>query len=261
MLLVLQLALAADPSAAWKSLYEGRLVQIADGTPVTAVRLYDTILEDLGVRAPSAVHYWRGRALLAAGQLPQATASLELAVGDPALRLEALALIEEAELRQRVITRLPARFTFDGDVFPGVRSGGGAGRGDAGPTTEDGRRVYAWSTTIRPGEPDRVSLRLGDVAGVTAVRFAARSRGVPAVLKLVAVDPWGGTWTSTEVVVDDDDWYDVELRVADFLPPERVAGPARISRVVELRLEDVTGERSEVRGAHTLLLDDLEIDG
>ena len=92
------------------------------------------------------------------------------------------------------------------------------------------------------------------------IKFTARSLVAPAVLRVVALDRWGALWASTEVVVDDDDWYDVTLRFADFAPLPEGGGPTRLGGVSELRIEDVTGERSDVRGSHTILVDDLVVD-
>jgi len=259
MLFAVAMAFAGDASAGWKALYEARLVEIVDGTPDNAVRLYQALLEDGSSANPlqGTAYYWMGRARLAGGDVFGARAALELAVGDPSLRAAALALIEEADLRVGPVLSLPARFSFEGADFPGVRGWTGAGRGAVGEQVFGQRTVFSWATTIRPGEPDRMSLRFGEGVRLAAVNFAARSTVSPAVLKLLAIDEWGDAWSSTEIVVDDHDWYDVSLRIADFRPVDGTRGAARIGRVVELRLEDVTGERSDERGTHTILIDDL----
>ena len=125
MLLAVALAWATDPSVAWKALYEARFVQVAEGTPENAVRLMQALIEDApkGESVPLAAHYWLGRAQLSAGDLPAALASLQLAVADSAVRREALALIDEAELRRHAVASIPARFAFESEDFPGVRSG------------------------------------------------------------------------------------------------------------------------------------------
>ena len=260
MLLAVGLGWAVDPSSAWKALYEARFVQIADGAPENAGQLYASLLADGSEGESASTYYWMGQARLSTGDLEGASEVLKLALADPRYREETLALLEEANLRLRSIAGVPARFDFEADTFPGVRSGAGAGRGQAGVQQVDGRGVYAWTTTIRPGEPDGVALRFRSGTEVTGVRWVARSRGAPAVLQVVAVDRWGAAWTSTEVVVDDDDWYDVHLRIADFVAVDGASSPLRIGRVVELRLEDVTGERSDVRGPHTILLDDFVVE-
>lgn len=260
MLLAVAFSLAADPSAAWKALYEARFVQIAEGTPENAVRLYEALLDDDSSTDAAPAQFWMGRALFSAGDMEGARRAFERALDDSRYRLEALTLLDATALRLGEIGAVPVRFDFESPEFPGVRFGAGAGRGEAGVQTVSGRGVYGWTTTIRPGEPDRVGLRLKSGSSVDEISFTARSLVAPAVLRVVALDRWGALWASTEVVVDDDDWYDVTLRFADFSPLPEGGGPTRLGSVSELRIEDVTGERSDVRGSHTILVDDLVVD-
>lgn len=260
MLLGVALALAADPSAAWKALYEARFVQIAEGTPEIAVRLYEAILDGDAGSDTAAVQFWLGRTLFSAGDLDGARAAFELAVEDSRYRDSARRLLDATALRVGAIGSVPIRYDFESPGFPGVRFGAGAGRGEAGIQRVGGRGVFAWSTTIRPGEPDLVGLRLAGGGRVAEVKFTARSLSVAAVLRVVALDRWGAAWASTEVVVDDEDWYDVALRISDFTPLGEASHGTRLGLVSEIRLEDVTGERSDVRGAHTILLDYLTVE-
>lgn len=265
-------ALAADPATDWATLYDARLAEVSDGTPDNAVRVYRSLLEDIDAAQPlySVTSFWLGRALLGAEQVDEGMRVLSSITGDSArgrlrdetdadLRLAALALLEDGQLRLDAIGRLPSRWGFETGGFPAVRGAVGDGRGDVGVWREGDRVVFRWNTSVRPGEPDRITLRFVPEALPREVGFAARAADAEAVMRVVAVDPWGQRWFSPEWTVPTDAWLDVRVGVASFVPEEGARGPVWLDRVVDLRFEDISGERSDVRGANALLLDDVYV--
>ncbi|GDX78667.1 hypothetical protein LBMAG42_04780 [Deltaproteobacteria bacterium] len=265
-------AFAADPATDWATLYDARLAEVADGTPDNAVRLYRGLLEDVDAAQPlyAMTSFWLGRALLGAEQIDEGMRVLSSMTGESArgrlrdetdadLRLAALVLLEDGQLRLDAIGRLPARWSFETGGFPAVRGAVGDGRGEVGVRREGERIAFRWNTSVRPGEPDRVTLRFGEAAVPREVGFSARAADAEAVMRVVAVDPWGQRWFSPEWTVPTDDWLDVRVGVASFVPEEGVRGPVWLDRVIDLRFEDITGERSDVRGANALILDDVYV--
>lgn len=252
------LAWAADPATDWGLLYDARFVEIADGSPENAVKLYEALREDRLPSDPlfSVSSYWLGRARLQDGAIDDALHALDAAAADPEFRDVALALEEDAHLRRTPVTTLPARWTFEDDAFPVVRGWTGLGRGDAAAETVNGRRVFAWSTTVRPGEPDRITLRFAPSASPRELTFSARADTADTVLRLTVRDEWGARWVSEGVALGLT-WTEVHFRMADLIPATLTPGPTQLGRVVDMSLEDITGERSDVRGANTLLLDDV----
>jgi hypothetical protein len=251
-------AWAADPATDWGLLYDARFVEIADGSPENAVKLYQSLREDRAPADPlfATTTFWLGRAQLEDDQIEAALRSLDAAAADPEYRDAALALEEDARLRLGPVTALPARWTFEDHGFPVVRGWTGVGRGEAGLETVDGRKVFAWATTVRPGEPDRITLRFADDLRPRELSFSARAETADTVLRLVVRDEWGARWVSEGVALGRT-WTELRFRMADLVPATLTLGPTQLGRVVDMSLEDITGERSDVRGANTLLLDDV----
>ncbi len=258
MLAVIAASWAADPATDWGTLYDARFVEIAYGSPENAVKLYEALREDRTAADPlfATTSYWLGRAELETGDIDHALRDLEAAAADPTYRDASLALEEEAQLRLSPVGGLPAQWTFDTSEFPAVRGWSGTGRGDATITEVEGRSVFAWSTTVRPGEPDRITLRFGEALHPRELSFSARASTDDAVLRLVVLDQWGARWVSDGVALGRT-WTELHFRMAELVPATLTPGPTELGRVVDVILEDITGERSDVRGVNTLLLDDV----
>lgn len=263
---------AADPALGWALLFDARLAEVADGTLENAVRLYEGILEDMDPALPAfaLTSFAMGRALIGSDEVDEGMRVLAAITDNSArgrlrdevgadLRMASLRLVEEGQLTRKAIPRLPVRWGFENDTFPAVRGATEDGRGSIGLGRVEGRQVLEWATNVRPGDPDRMTLRFGPDASPGEVGFSARAVDAEAVLRLVAVDPWGRRWTSPEWTVPVADWLDVRLGVRSFVPEEGRGGPARIDRVVDIRFEDISGERSNVRGANRVLLDDIYV--
>ena len=265
-------AFAADPAQDWAVVFDARLAEVADGTPDNAVRLYRGILEDMDPTLPlyAFTSFAMGRALLGSGEVDEGMVVIA-AINDhsargrlrdeagAALRMASLGLWEDGQLTRNTIPRLPVRWGFENDTFPAVRGSTGDGRGTIAVGKVEGRQTLEWATNVRPGDPDRMTLRFGPDAAPREVGVSARAVDSEAVLRLVAVDPWGQRWISPEWTVPVADWLDVRLGVRSFVPEEGGRGHERLDRVVDLRFEDISGERSNVRGANSVLLDDVYV--
>jgi len=257
------LARADDPARDWGTLHDALLVEVADGTPIVAEELYRELLDE---RKPSdplygAVAYWLGRNRVLAGAIDDGTAfeALGAAAAQPTLRPAALTLLVAADLRRHEIKRLPAEFNFETGTFPAVRVRPGGMASDIGVRRDAGRVVLAWKTTVRPGEPDGLGLRLAAGLALDEVCFSARAGNHDAVLRVTARDDDGGAWHSGDLVLAAGTWRDVVLHRRDLAPDPGVRGPVALRRVSELVIEDVSGERGAVRGEHTLLIDDVRL--
>ncbi len=257
------LARADDPARDWGTLHDALLVEVADGTPMVAEELYRELLDE---RRPSdplygAVAYWLGRNRVLAGAVDDGTAfeALSAAAAEPSLRPAALTLLVAADLRRHEIKALPAAWTFETGTFPAVRVRPGGQAKDVGVRRDAGRVVLAWTTTVRPGEPDGLGLRLASGLKLDEIRFSARAADQDAVLRVTARDDDGGAWYSDDLAVTADTWLEVVLHRHDFAPDPDARGPVELRRISELLIEDVSGERGAVRGEHTLFLDDVRL--
>ncbi|MBM4367758.1 MAG: hypothetical protein FJ102_16215 [Deltaproteobacteria bacterium] len=257
------LAWADDAARDWGTLHDALLVEVADGTPMVAEELYRELLDE---RKPSdplygAVAYWLGRNRVLAGAVDDGTAfeALSAAVADPSLRPAALTLLVAADLRRHEIKQLPAEWTFETGTFPAVRVRPGGKPSDLGVRRDDGRVVLAWTTTVRPGEPDGLGLRLAAGLELDEIRFSARALDRDAVLRVTARDDDGGAWHSDDLALAAGAWREVSLQRRDLAADPGTRGPVALRRVSELSIEDVSGERGAVRGEHTLLLDDVRL--
>jgi hypothetical protein len=251
-------AFAGDPARDWGTLYDARLVEVSDGTPDVAAELYAELLEDRPPSDPlfTSASFWLGRSRLALEQLDAAVEALSVAATDPQLRDAAVNLLEEAELRAHPLTALPVLWDFESAGFPAVRGARDGGRGEVGVRRVGERVVLSWGTTVRPGEPDRLSLRFADDVSVRELRFSVRAVEFPAVIHVVAIDADGQHWESEDRWLGNEAWTDEVLTSSQFRP---LLGPspARLGHISELQIEDLTGERTSARGENTLLLDDV----
>jgi hypothetical protein len=251
---------ATDPARDWGTLYDARLVEVVDGTPEVAVELYAELVQD---RPPTDVLYaeimfWLGRAQLELDRSDAAVATLGAAVTDPVLRDGALALLEEAALRDHRIDAIPVAWNFEHGGFPGVRGAGSGGRGELAVKRVGERVVLSWGTTVRPGEPDRISLRFGDRVPVREFRLSLRPVEFPAVIRVVAIDGDGLRWVTEPWALGNEDWSERVVGPGQLSIPG-VLSPRRIDRITALQIEDLTGERTSARGENTILIDDVVV--
>lgn len=260
-LLWIALATAGDLARDWGTLYDARLVEIVDGTPEVAVELYRELLTDRPQTDPlyASTALWLGRALLNLGELAAAEAALGISATVPAHRDEAVRLIEETQLRNSAIVSLPQTWGFETGTFPAVRRAADGTRGALGVRRVGESVVLSWATSIRPGEPDYLALRLSDGLVVRELRARVRPVEFPAVIRVVALDGEGRRWVSDDHWLGNEDWSDIVVATQVLKPELGSAGLGRMRSVAELRIEDVSGERSPVRGDNTLLLDDVSV--
>ena len=261
MLVWAALALAGDLARDWGTLYDARLVEVIDGSPGVAAELYRELLEDRTPTDPlyAPTELWLGRALLDVDDLAGAEAVLNIAGSDPVARDEAVRLLEEAQLRRNSIRSLPQTWSFDTGMFPGVRRASSGARGSLGVKRVGESVVLSWATSVRPGEPDYLALRLAPDLALRELRLRVRPVEFPAVVRVVAIDVDGERWLSEDHWLGNEDWSDVVVATQLLKPEANLAGAPRIRGVAEVRIEDVSGERSPVRGDNTLLLDDVSV--
>lgn len=251
----------ADESArAWETLHDGRLIEVADGTPEVAVRYYQDLLADMGpdasLRGP--VSYALGRARLALDDPDGAVQALRVAEEDPATREDARALLLQVELRRREVAALPVTWTFDAGPG-GLVHGGDGSRGETALRRVGENVLLAWETVVRHGETDQLVARFASGVEMREVRFRVRASAFPAVLRVAASDGRGGRFAAPAFPVPVDRWAEVAVRAAEMRAVDPAPGTGSPAGVRSLLLEDVTGLASSDRGANTFLIDDVEI--
>jgi hypothetical protein len=104
-----------------------------------------------------------------------------------------------------------------------------------------------------------LALRLANGLPLREVRLRIRPVEFPAVVRLVVVDADGHQWNSEDFWLGNEDWSELVVPTSTFRR-DGPRGEARAPRLVsDLRVEDVSGERSPMRGENTLLLDDVSL--
>ncbi len=260
-LLAASWALADDPARDWGTLHDARLVEVADGTPAVARELYEELLDDRKPTDPlhADVAYWLGRNLVIAGEVSDGSSldALAAAATHPSLRPAAMALLVAGELLRNEVRALPAAWTFEKGTFPAVQLRPGRQEGGLSVVRSGADVVLSWQTSVRPGEPDGVGLRFARGLRVEELRFSAMAKEQDAVVRVTARDGYGLEWHTPDFALPADSWTEVVVPTRIF--SREGAGLTRLERAAELLIEDLSGERSSLRGEHTLLLDDVRV--
>lgn len=256
----------ADPTSAWKSLQEARLMEAADGTPEAAAQMYEELVAELEPTDPEygPAWYWLGRTRWTLGEADAAVSALSNALQDPTVSAQAAALLMKIELRRRAVLTLPATFSFDDTRVAFVRNWDAADRGSLGIRAVASRSVLAWATTVRAGEADHIAMALETGGRITRIAFQVRAQAFPAELRVTVSDGAGARYSAPVIQVPTGQWMEVNLPAAAFRSTDggRGGGGSALQPTDPVRLievEDLTGLLSPDRGVNTLYLDSVEI--
>ena len=267
MILAAATALAAEPTRAWETLYDARLVEAVDGTPEVAALYYEELVGELSPGDPlyGTTWYWLGRTRWGLGDVDGALLALRNAARDEGVRPQATALLGRIELVRRALRTFPAAFTFDGgDTGAFVRAWDTASDGALEARSVMGRSALAWETTVQAGEADHLQAALEGDGRLSGVRFLVRARAFPAELRVTVSDGAGARYSAPVIQVPTGEWLVVDLPARAFRSTDgaRDGGgnalrPTDAVRLLEI--EHLSGLLSPSRGANTVFLDDFEI--
>lgn len=262
MILLLALAHAQDVRA-WQGLYEGMLMESAEGELSDAIAWYEGLIAGLPDNDPSLgeLNFWLGRARYAEGDAEGARQALKEAVGDPAVEDRARALLAQIDSQELRIRRLPMSYDFTSGTGHWLHSWKHGEKGflesRSPPGSED--EALAWYTTVADRETDAIGLWFDeDAPRPTDFRFDLKSGDFPASLRLIVEDDLGQRWEYAEIRTSTDSWVLVEARLSEFVPLD--AGSGAAPRTVRaLSLWDVTAYTRPDRGPNVIYVDNLQI--
>jgi len=266
-LLFLSLAPAQDLRA-WQGVYEGMLMEAAEGDLQRAVSWYEGLGEGMAAEDPirPELHYWLGRARYIQGESDGARKARRIASGDDQLRPRAAALMGQMDALELQVRALPIEHTFDTgtshwlhDWRFGERGTIGIGIPDSG---EDSAMI--WSTTVADEAQDQIQIGFGDAISPQQFELSLRAGAFPAWVVLLVEDTQGfGYYYPEPVEINTRDWVVFETDNQAFLPTDTsaVAGVGRAwpQQVRALILRDVTEFYSSDRGTNTIYVDDVRI--
>lgn len=258
-------AARADGPEEWAALYNGRLAGAVDRDPAQAISVYDAVLAYLDDDDPlrGELRYWRGRARLDIGQRAEAMLDLSAAAEDARMGPEARAFLGQLELAERTVLALPFHQDFDDGERSLVRGWPEGRRDDLSVVRLSDRpgQVLAWRRNVREAEGDSILLALAADRAPERVRVTVRADAFDARLRILLEDVEGRRWTAPVLVIPSDDWLEVDLGVAGFVPAEAPASRARPDGAAIRRVEirDVTAFHAADRGENRLFFDDVDI--
>ncbi len=259
LLLLLPLAQAQDIRV-WQGMYEGRLIEAADGDVEQAMEWYQGLLGALAENDPAAgpLQYWLGRALYTQGDLRAARNALEFAVEDPRVGSLAQSLLGRIDETEKRIHTLPLHDDFLSDTGHWVRSWKHASKGDlAVRDAPGGDPALAWSTHVVEREDDQILLSFApETALPRQFRLSLRSESFPAHVLAVLYDTRGHRFSLAKPLeIPSDGWASVQLSWADFS-----VGEGQPKGIATFVLQDVTAFYSSDRGPNTLYLGDVVVE-
>ncbi len=269
MLLAL-LALTAPAEASgpevWGALYDARLASSADRDPAAAVAIYETVLEFLAADDPirGEMSYWLARELVLEGKTEAALELLIEAARFPEVHDRARTLRGELLAQRNRVSSLPFSATFEEGRGPLLRGWPGGDESDLQLVEEPdpGDSALAWSVLVSPGRDDFLAVALEPGEAVPeALSFALYSETQSTFLRVVFLDEEGARWTSRVLPVPADEWVGVQLVVSELIRADAPFSEETVDPTALMRLEirDVTAFHSDVRGAHRIILDDIEL--
>ena len=272
MILALSLLLSTGAPAqdlrAWQGVYEGMLMEAAEGDLQHAVSWYEGLSEGMAEDDPirPELHYWLGRGRYIQGEAEGARKALRIAATEDSLRPRATALLGQMDALELQVRSLPIEHTFDTgtshwlhDWRFGDRGTIGVGIPDSG---EDSAMI--WSTTVADEAQDQIQIGFGDRVLPTHFEISLRAGAFPAWVVLLVEDTQGfGYYYPEPVEINTRDWVLVQTDNRAFLPTDTsaVAGVGREypRQVRTLILRDVTEFYSSDRGTNTIYVDDVRI--
>jgi len=254
----------AQDLRAWQGMYEGLLMEAADGDTSAAESWYRGLLTGLPADDPTAgeLHYWLGRASYLGGAADAARRELRTALEDTSARPHAQALVGQIDAQELRIRRLPVTHDFRLGTAHWLHSWQHADKGsiEAQPLPPDGEPAMAWSTSITDREDDQIVCYFDEPEPPPArIRMSLRSERFPGYVQIALHDDRGQSHALAEPIqVPTERWVPVELTVEDFLPRE---GTRRLQsdEIDALVLQDVTAFYSSDRGPNVLYVDEVHI--
>ena len=260
LLALLVLPIQAQDIRAWQGMYEGRLIEAADGDLEQAIERYQGLLGALAEGDPTrnALQYWLGRALYSQGDLRSARNALEFASEDPQVGSLSRSLLGRIDEEEQRIHTLPIHDDFLNGTGHWVRSWRHASKGDLSTRNAPGGDLaLAWSTQGVEREDDQILLSFQPETAVPRnFRLSMRSESFPAPVLPVIYDTLGHRFTLNDPIeIPREGWASIELARSDFTVGEGVP-----KGVATLILQDVTAYYSTDRGPNTLFLGDVVVE-
>jgi len=258
LLLVIPPAHAQDMRA-WQGMYEGRLMQAADGDSEQAIEWYQGLLGALSETDPlrPELQYWLGRALFSQGDKRSARTALRFAVNNAEVGELALALLARIDKSEKRITSLPIHHDFLEDTEHWLRDWRHASKGEIRvEPAPGGDSALAWNTRVTEREDDELSLAF-DPSAVTpeTFRLSLRSSRFPSHVLPVIYDSRGHRFSlESPIEVPMDGWSALDLNLKMF-----TLGEGRIQGVSAFVLQDMTAFYSTDRGPNIIFLGDVVV--
>lgn len=258
LLLLIQPAGAQDMRA-WQGMYEGRLMQAADGDTEQAIEWYQGLLGALAETDPlrPELQYWLGRALFGQGDHRSARTALGFAVEDAEVGELALALLARIDKSEKRISSLPIHHDFLEDTEHWLRDWRHASKGEIRvEPAPGGDSALAWNTRVTEREDDEISLAF-DTSAVTPeiFRLSLRSSRFPSHVLPVIYDSRGHRFSlESPIEVPMDGWAALDLNLKMF-----TLGEGRIQGVSAFVLQDMTAFYSTDRGPNVIFLGDVVV--
>lgn len=268
LLLALSPAANAQDFRAWQGVYEGLLMEAADGDTASAVSWYDGLISGLpeGDPVQGELHFWLGQALYSSGQREVGRQMLELAANGSSVEQQSTAMLGQINALELRIPSLPLEQDFDDDVGMWLHSWqyGTKGQLDVAVPDGEGDPALAWTTEVNPREDDQIELWFGEDAQPQELEVRIRSGEFPAYLMLILFDAEGHWYTLPDfVVATPDQWVHIDASIEDFIPLPLESGVTRRElspdRVRSMALRDVTAYYSTDQGKNVIYLDRMRI--
>lgn len=236
----------------------------ASGDPEGEIRALMELTHSLQATDPELGEtlYWLGTSLFGLGRADEAREALARGIRTGACP-QCRDLLEQIDIDDRSIRALPVRMTFTAQepaVFHPWRyeDVGETGRVPASNDRNDW--VLQWTTTLRFGDPDRLTIGLDcppASPAPTAIAFEVFSHQQDALLDVVVVDVHGRRYEMPQPAQAPRGLPSkVEVLLSTLVPVDSTE-PLDPSTIVLLHVVDRTGTRSS--GLNRLWLDDIEI--
>jgi len=249
----------AQDMRAWEGMYEGRLMQAADGDTEQAIEWYQGLLGALSETDPlrPELQYWLGRALFSQGDKRSARTTLSFAVDDEQVGDLARALLARIDRSEKRISSLPIHHDFLNGTEQWLRDWKHASKGEVKvEPAPGGHSALAWYTRVTEREDDELSLAFDPEAVTPEVfRLSLRSSRFPSHVLPVIYDSRGRRFSiERPIEVPMDGWSALELTLNMF-----TLGEGRIQGVSAFVLQDMTAFYSTDRGPNVIFLGDVVV--
>ncbi|MCP4807251.1 MAG: tetratricopeptide repeat protein [Proteobacteria bacterium] len=262
MLFLVGLAWGQDVRA-WQGLYEGMLIESAEGDLDGAIGWYEGLITGIPDDDPSLgeLNFWLGRARYAEGDAEGARKALRIAMDAPDVEDRARALLAQIDSEELRVRRLPMTYKFSSGTGHWLHSWKHGDKGylasEVPPSSED--PALAWHTNVVDRETDAIGLWFDDRAPrPDAIEMDLRSGDFAATLRLIVEDDAGQRWEYAEIRTSTSAWVRVEAPLSEFIPLDAGSGSHPRS-VRALSLWDVTAYTRPDRGENVIYMDNLQI--